>query len=183
MPAGETVPEVWLRGSSDQSAQVAAHFGLPFSFAHFIAGNATQIMELYRKGFEPSAACPAPQGNVGVFVLCAETEEKAETLARARDVWRMRVDRGLLAPFPSPEESEAEAAAWGPVEQQHAALNRQRQVVGTPDQVKAALTALAAGYQVDEMVVVTITYDFADRLRSYELLADAFDLAPTRAAA
>ena len=183
MPEGETVPEMWLLGSSDQSAQVAAHFGLPFSFAHFIAGDGAAILELYREQFKPSVACPAPLGNVGVFVLCAETEEKAEALARARDVWRIRVDRGTIAPFPSPAEAEVEAAAWGPSERRHVELNRRRQAIGTPAQVRAQLETLAASYRVDEMVVVTITYDFADRVRSYELLADAFDLAPAQAAA
>ena len=179
MPAGETVPEMWMLGSSDQSAQVAAHFGLPFSFAHFIAGDGAQILQLYRDRFQPSEAFPAPRANIGVFVLCAESEDKAEELALARDVWRMRVDRGQLAPFPSLEEARAEAAGWGPVERRHAELNRIRQIVGTPGQVKAALTDLAARYQVDEMVVVTITHAFADRVRSYELLAEAFGLSAT----
>jgi luciferase family oxidoreductase group 1 len=183
MPSGDTVPEMWMLGSSDQSAQVAAHFGLPFSFAHFIAGDGAPILDIYREQFQPSAGMAAPQANIGVFVLCAESEEKAEELALARDVWRMRVDRGSLAPFPSLEEARAEAAGWGPVERRHAELNRVRQIVGTPPQVKAALEDLAARYGIDEMVVVTITHAFADRVRSYELLAEMFELRVSEAAA
>ena len=82
-----------------------------FSFAHFIAGDGAPVLDLYRNGFKPSAGCPAPLANVGVFVLCAESEARAEELALARDVWRMRVDRGTIAPFPSLEEARAEAEA------------------------------------------------------------------------
>jgi luciferase family oxidoreductase group 1 len=177
MPTGETAPEMWLLGSWDQSASVAAHYGIAFSFAHFITGEGgDHVMRAYKDAFQPSAVCPEPQGNIGVFVLCTETEDRAERLALCRDVWRMRVDRGVIAPYPSIEEAEAEMAEWGPGERMQAGFNRQRQVIGTPDRVKTELETLAARYDVDEILVVTITHDFADRTRSYELLAEAFGL-------
>lgn len=183
-PETDTAPEIWMLGSSDQSALVAAHFGLPFSFAHFIAGGSgAAVMQAYREGFKPSAAVPAPLANVAVFALCAETEEKAEELATCRDVWRLRVDRGVIAPVPSLEEALAEKAAWSPAEERHARMNRSRQIIGTPGQVCEQIETLAGDYGVDEVMVVTITHDFADRRRSYELLADAFALGERPAAA
>ncbi|HYM01989.1 MAG TPA: LLM class flavin-dependent oxidoreductase [Stellaceae bacterium] len=176
-PQGATAPEVWLLGSSDQSAAYAAHFGCAFSFAHFITDHGgAAVMAAYREHFRPSPWLAAPLGSVGVFVLCAETEAEAQRLALSRDLWRVRLDQGILGPIPSIEE--AEAYAYSREERLRIAYNRRRQVVGTPEQVRAGLLALAAAYGVDEIVVVSICYDFAARRRSYELLADAFDLAP-----
>ena len=177
MPTGPTTPDIWLLGSSDQSARAAAHFGLPFSFAHFIsAQGGVAAVNLYRDSYEPSEAHPAAQANVGVFVLCADTEEEAEQLALSRDLWRLRLDRGEIGPIPSPEEAAAASLAWSSAELRRVQHNRQRQIVGTPPQVHQQLLDLAQTYGVQELVVVTICHDFTARLRSYDLLADAFGL-------
>jgi len=169
-PAGDTNPEIWLLGSSDQSALYAAYFSLPFSFAHFITDEAgREIMEGYRRHFRPSTRLPAPQGSIGVFVMCAEEEAEARRLAASRDLWRLRQRRGILAPFPPPED--ALAYSYSDAELREVEYHRRRQIVGTPDQVKAEITALALSYGVDEIVVLTICHDFAARKRSYSLLA------------
>ena len=174
-PEPATHPELWLLGSSDQSAMVAAYFGAAFSFAHFITGEGgPSVMEMYRREFRPSRHLAAPLGSIGVFVLCAETEAEAERLAQSRDLWRLRLDQGQLGPVPSIEE--AEAYPYGREERQRIAYNRRRMAIGTPAQVKERLTELAASFGVDEIVVVSICYDFKARLRSYELLAQAFGL-------
>ena len=179
MPTGNSVPEFWLLGSSDQSAAYAAYFGCAFSFAHFIKdAGGTAVMEAYRRHFRPSAGLAAPHGSIGVFVLCAETEAAAEDLASSRDLWRLRLDQGILGPIPPVEE--ALAYRYNERELVRVAYNRRRQVVGTPDQVKARLLDLAAAYDVAELVVVSICYDFAARLHSYELLAEAFELPQQR---
>lgn len=175
-PGGESAPDLWLLGSSDQSAQVAAHFGTAFSFAHFIAGNGAPVMRAYRRGFKPSAWLEKPLSNVGIFVICAETEEKAERLALSRDVWRSWVMQGDIRPFPSEEEAEAALAGMDKVARSNIEMNRRLQVIGTPETVKRQLEAMAADYEVDELVVVTITHSYEDRARSYELLARAFEL-------
>jgi len=181
-PRGEGVPEVWLLGSSDQSAAYAAHFGLPFSFAHFInAGGGEQVMAAYRQHFQPSPACPEPRSNVGVFVICADSEAEAERLAASRDLFILRLRTGQPGPVPSPEE--ARAYPYSAMEQQIIAQGRARTIAGTPEQVKERLSGLAADYGVDELVVVTITFDFAARKRSYSLLAEAFGLQARDAAA
>jgi luciferase family oxidoreductase group 1 len=176
-PRGPGAPELWLLGSSDQSAAYAAHFGCAFSFAHFITDQGgPAVMAAYREMFRPSPYLAAPQGSIGVFVLCAESEEEARRLSLSRDLWRLRLDRGELGPFPSVEE--AEAYPYSREDRLRLAFNRRRQVVGTPAQVKEQLLALGALYGVEEFVVVTICHDFAARLRSYALLAESFGLAP-----
>jgi luciferase family oxidoreductase group 1 len=177
MPAGETQPEIWLLGSSDQSALYAAYFGCAFSFAHFItAEGGVAVMEAYRARFQPSPRLEAPRGSIGVFVICAESEAEARRLAASRDLMRLRLDRGILAPVPPPEE--ALAYPYEPAELRRVEYHRRRQIVGTPEAVKARLLALAEEYGVDELVILTICHDFAARLRSYTLLAEAFGLAP-----
>jgi luciferase family oxidoreductase group 1 len=174
-PRGPGAPELWLLGSSDQSAAYAAHFGCAFSFAHFITDQGgPAVMAAYRELFRPSPWLAAPQGSIGVFVLCAESEAEARRLASSRDLWRLRLDRGELGPFPSV--AEAEAYPYSREDRLRLAFNRRRQVVGAPEQVREQLLALAALYGVGELVIVSICYDFAARLRSYELLAEIFGL-------
>jgi luciferase family oxidoreductase group 1 len=176
-PRGITVPEPWLLGSSDGSAAIAAYFGCAFSFAHFITDQGgTEIMAAYRAHFRPSRWEAVPRASIGVFVLCAETEAAAQRLALSRDLSRLRLEKGMLGPVPSVEE--AEAHPYTQEDRMRIAHNRRRQIVGSPAQAKEQLLALGAAYGVDEFVVVSICYDFAARLRSYELLAEAFGLAP-----
>jgi luciferase family oxidoreductase group 1 len=175
MPAGPTAPEVWLLGSSDESAMYAAHLGLPFSFAHFINDQGgPEVMRAYRERFRPSPEHPSPQGSVAVFALCAETEAEAQRLAKSRDLFIVRLYTGRMAPYPSVDE--AEAHPYTPHELAIVRGVRRRTVVGAPDAVREQLVHLAAEYGVDELVIVTITHDPKARLHSYELLARAFDL-------
>jgi luciferase family oxidoreductase group 1 len=177
MPDGATLPEIWILGSSDQSAIFAAYFGRAFSFAHFITDEGGhQIMATYRAQFRPSERLAAPQASVGVFVICAESEKRAEYLAASRDLSRLRQRQGHPMPFPSPEA--ALAYPYTEIERRFVEHSRGRQIVGTPDTVKGELEALAETYGIDEIVVLTITHDFAARKRSYTLLADAFALDP-----
>jgi luciferase family oxidoreductase group 1 len=176
MPTGETNPEIWLLGSSDQTAIFAAYFGCAFSFAQFISDEGgPEIMAAYRERFRSSPRLAEPQGSIGVFVICAESETEARRIAASRDLWRLRQRRGILAPFPPPED--ALAYPYSEAEQREVEYHRRRQVAGTPDVVKKKLVELAANYGVDEIVVLTICHDFEARKRSYALLAEAFCLA------
>ena len=175
MPAGPTAPPVWILGSSGDGAALAAHFGTAFSYAHFInAVGGVDATRFYRESFRPSPRLASPQASVAVFALCADTEAEAERLARCRDLFIVRLYTGRFGPFPSVEE--ADAYAYSPPELAIVAEARRRTVAGTPAAVKARLEALASDYGVDELVIVTITHDFKARLRSYELLAEAFGL-------
>jgi luciferase family oxidoreductase group 1 len=175
MPAGPTAPEVWLLGSSADSATYAAHFGTAFSFAHFINANGgDEITRMYRAYFRPSEWLPEPKVSVGVFVICADTEAEAQRLRRSRDLFIARLYTGGRGPYPTV--AEADTHLWTPHQLAIAEQARNRAIVGAPEQVRQQLLALANAYEAEELVVVTITEDESSRLRSYELLAEAFDL-------
>ncbi len=175
IPSAETVPPVWLLSSSGQSGVFAAHFGFGFSFAHFINPNGgPQMVKSYRENFQASDNLSTPEANASIFVLCADTEKKAQELQAVMDLLMLRIEKGIRAGVPPYED--AVAQEYTEAELARIQYNRQRMVAGTPEQVKLKLTQMAAEYDVDELVIVTITYDFADRLRSYELLAQAFEL-------
>ena len=173
MPTGPTAPEVWLLGSSDASALYAAEQGLGFSFAHFInADGGPEVTELYRQRFRPSPELAAPLASAAIWALCADTEQEALRLAKCRQLALLRLYTGRYGPFPSVEEAES----FPYTERDLAIIEhaRGRTVAGTPEVVRAALDAMARAYGVEELVIVTITHDFKARVRSYELLADAF---------
>jgi luciferase family oxidoreductase group 1 len=175
MPTGPTTPEVWLLGSSDQSAALAAHFGTGFSFAHFInADGGGEVTRAYARAFKPSPLMAEPRASVAVFVVCAPTEEEARRLAQSRDLFIVRLYTGRTSRYPTV--AEAESYQYSPREWAIVEHARRRRVAGTPEQCRAGLEALAAEYGVDEMLVVTITESWETRLRSYELLAGAFGL-------
>ncbi len=177
MPAASSVPEVWLLGSSDQSASLAARLGLAFSFAHFITPEGgDRVIEAYRKLFRKSPFCDTPRASLGVFVLCAESEAEAEALATCRDLWRLGLERGRLDPFPSV--AEAASYRFSRAERAVVARSRERSIVGTPDRVAAGLGALAEQYKIDELVILTIAHDPAARQLSYELTARAMGVTP-----
>jgi len=182
MPTGAGVPEVWMLGSSDYGAQVAAHFGLPYCFAHFITDGqgAAEAMALYRAEYRPSARHPEPWGAICVWALAADTPAEAERLFSSRALWRLGRDRGVYAALPSPEE----AAAYPYSEAERVRLERlkQRAIFGAAPDVAARLRALAESLGVQEMAVLTATHDPAPRRRSYELLAAEFGLAVERRA-
>jgi luciferase family oxidoreductase group 1 len=169
-PDPGSIPELWMLGSSEDGARLAAHFGLPFSFAHFISPHAAeQCCRIYRDNFRPSVSSAQPKVNLGVFVLCADSDEEAQQLAMCRDLWRLRVERGEFGPFPSVPE--AVAYEMSAAERERIAARREHQILGTRGPVMAQLRELASACQVDELVVVSITHDFRQRVRCYELLA------------
>ncbi len=176
-PQGPSSPEVWVLGSSDYGGQVAAHFGLPHCFAHFISDGqgAAQSLSLYRELYRPSARFPEPYGAVCVWAICAETEAEADALFMSRGLSRIWRDRGVFAPLPSV----AEAMDYPYTETERARLNAQRAraFCGTPSQVGNQLRALAAELQVQEIAVLTAAHDPAARRHSYTLLAREFGLA------
>ena len=175
IPKAPTSPELWLLSSSGQSGLFAAHLGMAFSFAQFINGHGgPQAVRTYRERFRPSIELPAPLANMAVFTLCADTEERAQELRAAMDIMLLRFSKGERGSFPTDEE--VRNYRFSAEDQLHLRQNHNRVVSGTPEQVHAQFTALAAEYQVDEITAVTITADFQDRRRSYELLAEVFEL-------
>jgi luciferase family oxidoreductase group 1 len=175
-PTGPTRPEVWILGSSDYGAQLAAHFGLPYAFAYFFTDGqgVEQALDLYRKNYRPSVDHPKPQATICVWALAADTEAEARRLLMTREHWRTGFQRGLRTPLISPEE--AAAAPYTDADRATIESLRRKAIVGTGEQVAARMTELAERLELDELVVVTWTFDTAPRHRSYELLAKAFGL-------
>ena len=176
-PAGSGMPEVWCLGSSTDSAYLAGKMGLPFSFAQFIAPETGErAVQVYREHFTPSRWCEAPRISVGVSTVCAPTEAEAIELSWSRYYWRFR--RGQV-----PSVETALAFEYSEPERDYVRYHRAQSAVGDPQQVRARLEAIAEQLTADEIVVLTITHDFAARLRSYRLVAEAFGLTPTTARA
>jgi luciferase family oxidoreductase group 1 len=175
-PAGDSMPEPWLLGSAYDSAQFAAQQGLAFSFAHFISPDGGQrVVQAYREHFRPSPYLQAPVANVGVAAICAETDEAAHRIAMSRHLMRLRRAEGRpSAGVPSIED--ALSTEYTEPELDYIRYQQSLALEGSPDRVRAGLEAIAADYGVDELLVVTVTHDYADRLRSYELLAQACGL-------
>ncbi len=175
MPAGAAAPPVWLLGSSDYSGALAAALGLRFAFAHFIsAQGGDAVMRAYKAHFAASEREAAAHAILCVFVICAETEAEAEALAASVDLRRLRMAQGLNTPIPTPQE--AQAQRYSEHELAYIRSQRARAVIGDPRQVRQRLLQLRDQFDADELMVLTITGDYASRLRSYQLLAPEFGL-------
>ena len=175
MPTGISSPEVWLLGSSDYSGALSAYLGLRFAFAHFInAQGGDAVNRAYRKDFRPSARESTAYSMVCVFALCAETGPEAERLASSIDLRRLQMATGRESVIASV--AEAQAYPYSDRDRQIIQRERERAVIGTPDQVKARLLEIAGAFATDELMIITITGDYASRMRSYELLATEFGL-------
>jgi luciferase family oxidoreductase group 1 len=176
MPSGDTSPEVWLLGSSDYSGALASYLGLRFAFAHFISAHGGEhVMGAYREQFRASYRERRAHAMLAVFVICAATHEEAERLASSIDLRRYQMTQGVDAPIAPTEE--ALRFQYSPDARAIVQRERARAVIGTPEAVKQRLLELQQQFQADEMMVITITGDYGSRLRSYELLAEAFELA------
>ncbi len=176
-PTGATRPELWILGSSDYGAQLAAHFGLPYAFAYFFSDGrgVEEALQLYRANFRPSARLDQPQATICVWALAADTEAEARRLLMTREHWRAGFEQGIRNPLITPEA----AAAHPYTEAERATIEalRRKAIVGTADHVATRLRELATRLALDELVVVTWTHDYAAREKSYALLAKAFALA------
>jgi alkanesulfonate monooxygenase SsuD/methylene tetrahydromethanopterin reductase-like flavin-dependent oxidoreductase (luciferase family) len=135
-------------------------------------------MRDFKRRYQPSPREPQPQALVCVFVICAETQAQAERLAQSVDLRRLNMDYGVNAPVPTLDE--AERYPYTELDRQRIAHHRRRVVLGTPDVVKQRLLEIQSQFEADELMVITITGDYDSRLRSYELLAEAFALCHPR---
>ena len=174
-PTGPSSPDIWILGSSDYGAQLAAYFGLPYAFAYFFSEGTgvEQALDLYRRNYRPNEINPRPIATICVWALAADTEDEALHQFKTRE--RAIVDRrqGVRLPLMPPEQAER---PYFPAEIATAEKLRRKAIVGSAEQVATRLKELARHLDLDELVVVTWTYDPAPRHRSYELLAKAFAL-------
>ena len=178
VPADVALPPVWLLGSSGYSAELAAAVGMGFAFAHhFAEHDAIGPMLSYRAHFKPSETLLAPYAILAVAAIAADTDAEAEHIAVSADLNFVRRAKGEYLPLASPEE--AAAYPYAEIDRERIARQRERLVVGGVESVKSRLTALIEATRADELMITTMAYDHAARLHSYELLAEAFAIAPT----
>jgi luciferase family oxidoreductase group 1 len=174
LPGRPHAPEPWLLGSSLQSALWAAQLGLPYAFADFINRDGAGIARTYRERFDAARRLPAPRVAVAAWALAAESEEEAIREAAPSRMVLSLLRRGRLVPVPPPEKALRFLASEG--EDRAAPQAARRAILGTAEQVRAGVQALAEEYGAEEAILVTITHDHAVRRRSYELVAEAFGL-------
>jgi luciferase family oxidoreductase group 1 len=176
LPGLPELPVPWLLGSSPQSAIWAGQLALPYAFADFINAEGADIARLYRERFQPNEHLQAPRTAVAVWALAAPTEDEAVFLSASSRMSFTLLRRNQLIAVPPPEKAveflkrEGKPLTGG--------RPGRRSIVGTPEKVRAEIEAVAVEYGADEVIVVTIVYDHQARRRSYELLAEAFDLEP-----
>ncbi|HLJ02290.1 MAG TPA: LLM class flavin-dependent oxidoreductase [Thermoleophilia bacterium] len=176
LPGLPELPVPWLLGSSPQSAIWAAELGLPYAFADFINPSGAEIAAVYRERFKPARELQSPRTAVAAWVLCAPSDAEADHLAASSRMTLRLLRRGQLIPVPPPEKAIEFLQGEGrPVT---GALPGRRGIIGSPEKVRAGIETLAGEYGADEVIVVTITHDHEARRRSYQLIADAMDLAP-----
>ena len=170
LPKGGGVPEVWLLGSSQDSAIWAAEAGLPYCIADFINSDGVPLAELYRARFRPGRI-DTPHVMVATWTIAAPTRVEAERLALPSQMMFAHLLRGELIAVPSVETAEAWAF------DQPVPPHRRRRALGSAEEVHAQLDAVAALYGANEMMLVNILPDHKARVRSYELIAAEYGLA------
>lgn len=173
-PQIDTRPQLWMLGSSEFGGALAAQLGIRFAFAHFINAHFGHLVaNAYRERFTAGHEAQ-PWLAAAVFVICADTEQQAADLEKAVDLRRVQMAYGLNAPIPSTEQGLAQE--YGEREQLVIDREKPRSIIGTPEKVTERLYALQEQFQANELIVLTVAGSYAARLRSYELLAQAFQL-------
>jgi len=174
-PLSNTSPNLWILGSSNYGAQLAAHLGLPYAFAYFFSDGAgvEEALEIYHSAFRPSPFLSQPQATICVSALVCDSEAQAAFQFQTRARWRIDRNKGLAGPLLPPEEA---MAGLSSAQMHEMDAMRADALVGTPTQVHDKLQALATRLSLEELVVCTWTHDPAMQLRSFELLAQAFNM-------
>ncbi len=178
LPQDETVPEMWMLGSSDYGAQVAAFFGLPYAFAWFFTDGrgGREAIEIYKRSYKPSERHPEPHPAICVWALAAETEAEALRQYQSRARTRLLRDRGIFATLESPDA--AGGYDYTDAERTRLAQLRNSAIVGDAAQVADGIDKLVRELGVKEVAVVTWAYDEEVRQESYRLIAKTMGLSP-----
>src|SRR5690606_6064183 len=178
--AGLNIP-IWLLGSSTFSAQLAAMLGLPFAFAsHFAPDLMMPAIRIYRERFEPSDSLDRPHVMLGLPVYAADTDKEAQRLFTSMQQQFLTLRRGRPGQLPPPVDSME--GLWAPHEQAMAGQALSCAVVGSPDTVREGLRSFVERTGADEIMATAQIYDHADRVRSFEILADVCDRLAAEAA-
>jgi luciferase family oxidoreductase group 1 len=164
-------PEPWILGSTASGATLAAQRGIPFAYAYFIKGDGAEITAAYRSAYRPSERFPQPRVLVTIAAFCSpDADERDDFLATLRlRRARMRTQYDPLPPTPS----EAREHHPSPAEQPHFEETTRIAIVAGPADIRARLEDVAKRHDAEEVLIVTVTPDYENRVRSYEAIAGA----------
>ena len=170
--AGANVP-LYLLGSSDFSARLAAQLGLPFAFAsHFAPEYLEVALTLYRRDFKPSLALAKPHVIVGMGIYAADTDDEARRLFTSAQLSTLNLINGRPGELPPPVDSME--GRWSPAEQYAIEQRTKYTAVGSAETIRRRVEEVVARTEPDEIIVVAQIYDHAARLRSFEIAAEVF---------
>ncbi|MDN7246139.1 LLM class flavin-dependent oxidoreductase [Planococcus shenhongbingii] len=174
-PVVETAPEMWMLGTGGSSAELAAAKGTAYAYAHFArpAMSGVEVVDTYRKRFQPSKLLGKPKVIIAVFAVVAETAEQAEEIAKAFDLWLLFVESDISPPY-YPSIETAAARGFSAAEQEKVAKNRKRMIIGDAETVKAEIERIAELYGADEVTIIPNVSGAKNRMKGIELLAEAF---------
>ncbi|MFV8828458.1 LLM class flavin-dependent oxidoreductase [Alkalihalobacterium sp. APHAB7] len=173
-PLPTTPPQPWILGTSGKSAKLAADQGVAYAFGHFMSDNeGPEIVKSYVDHFKARRTLKKPQTIIAVSVVCAETTGKAEELATSSLLWKIQLGKGEgKEGVPSIEE--AKNYTFTDEELTVTSKMKQKMIIGNPQDVKEQLMELQLIYAADEIMIVTITHSYEERIRSYELIANEY---------
>lgn len=176
-PVSDTAPEMWVLGTGEGSVKVAAEAGAAYAYAHFAkpAKSSARLIQSYKEQFRPSRSLAKPKTMVCVFAVVGDTEERAEELAKAFDLWLLFVESETPPPY-YPSVETARQRGFSASEQERVERNRKRMLVGTPEQVKRQIEEIVEAYQTDEILIIPNVSGAESRMEEIRLLAEAFGL-------
>lgn len=176
-PVSETAPEMWVLGTGEGSVKVAAEAGTAYAYAHFAKPlkSSAKLIKSYKDQFQPSKLLDTPKAMVCVFAVVGETEEEAEDLAKAFDLWLLFVESDTPPPY-YPSVATAKQRGFSTSEVEKVERNRKRMLIGTPEQVKQQIEEIAQAYQTDEVLIIPNVSGEESRMKEIRLLAEAFGL-------
>ncbi|CAM3686227.1 LLM class flavin-dependent oxidoreductase [Marinicrinis lubricantis] len=176
-PSISTAPEIWLLGSSGESARIAAMIGTNYAFAEFFGTpGGEEATQYYNEHFEPNKLLhDQPRSMIATLAICAETQEEADRLAMSADLLFLGIRTGREMPY-LPSLKTAMEYPYSEAERLHIQQIRQRRIIGTPEKVKQQLIQMGSDYQVGEILINSPIHDQKARIRSYELIAEAFGM-------
>jgi luciferase family oxidoreductase group 1 len=177
VPAAGTEVPLYILGSSHFGAMLAAELGLPYAFAsHFAPDHLIAALQIYRERFKPSEQLDRPYAMVGVNIIAADSDDKARRLATTQKMSFTNIFRGARG-LSQPPIDDIETY-WTPMEKAQAMRMLARSIVGSTDTVRKGVAALVKETGADELIVVSDVYEHSERLRSFELIAEAASLSP-----
>jgi luciferase family oxidoreductase group 1 len=172
VPAAGTNVPLWILGSSNFGAMLAAELGLPYAFAsHFAPDMLIPALQIYRSRFKPSEQLARPYAMVGINIIAAETDAEARRLATTQQMSFANIFRGARG-LSQPPIDDIETY-WSPLEKTQAMQMLARSIIGSPQTIQSGIAALIGETGADELMIVSDVYDHTARLRSFELIAEA----------